>query len=182
MNTPSLKCRVFVNDALMMTIPSGLVPKVELPEGVTAVDTDPRRISLVSRRGMRRLRDSFNEEALGALTPPMPVFGEPRLVIRDKGDGSPRMACVVSEVKNHDEIAQFVNSLFESIGQTNPEKKFVYHLTIANNSGGHPRGSIAYLNKSDFQGEPMTVEGPVEFRPVQEGAVQAEFRYRRGPR
>ena len=177
MNEPA--CKVFLEDALLMTIPDGIVPQLELPEGMTAIDVHPRRISLVSRRGMYRLLDAFRALDLDAFTPPTPIIGPPRLIARPGKEGTVEMACMVSRVENHEEISQFVKELFGAAGGENPEKRFVYHLTVANNAGGHPRGSIAYINRSDFNGEPAAIDRVFAQRELEGATLEAHARYHR---
>lgn len=158
--------KMMLQDALMMTVDPASVPEFTLPDGLDPIQRAQPRISLVSRRGMRALREAFTEDELARVVPPAPVFGPPRLVLRTANPDRPEMACLVCPVENHDEINGFVNALFQSKGLVNPEKRFVYHLTLANNAGGHPRGSIAYLNRSDFVGPEKTLGGPAAQRPM----------------
>ena len=171
MTNPLPAGRVFLEDALLLTVDSDSLPKADIPEGMDRINTNPRRISLVSKRAMRAIRPHFEALNLTALSPPTPIFGEPRLVTRKATEARSEMACLVSAVQNQEEIALFVNNLFASLGLKNPEKRFLYHLTVANNAGGNPRGSIAYLNPADFQGPAPVIDRVFEPRQVEEVVV-----------
>jgi hypothetical protein len=166
--------RVFLEDALLLTINSDSIPACDIPEGMDRVDTAPRRISLVSRRALRPIRHLFDDEALALLNPPAPVFGKPRIITRKGNDDREEMAVLACRVENHAEIHDFVQKLFSDMGLKNYEKRFVYHLTVANNAGGNPRGSIAYLNPSDFEGPAPSTDRVFVRRALSEAVAQGD--------
>jgi hypothetical protein len=162
-------CQVFMEDALSLSLPPSLIPACQVPEGMTLIDSPTRRMTLISKRGMRKIKHLFNGVDLAALNPPTPIFGPARIVVRESNDTRVEMACVVCPVENQAQITAFVLDLLGSLGIPSPEKRFLHHLTLANNAGGHPRGSIAYLNPSDFQGPPQHQDRVFKTRPAPEG-------------
>lgn len=146
-----------IDDALLLVVPPEFVPQVSLPQGMDPIQSAERHISLVSKRGMRAIAKYRDQMILGGVAPPVPLLGDARVVYRAPKDDRPEMAVFAAPVVNQQELRDFVNQLFQSWGLRNPEPKFFYHFTLGNNAGGHPRGSIAYMNPSDFQGPaPLT--------------------------
>lgn len=157
-SSPSPFSLLLEPNALSLAFPTSLVPSVPIPESLTAITARPdgrRRMTLIDRRLMAVLGPFLTQEVLDGLTPPAPRFGPARIVVREQTDTREEMAAPVCPIENAGELAQFVEDLFTRFGLTPPKRRFAYHLTLANNAGGDPMGSIAYLKPSDFDGEPQ---------------------------
>lgn len=118
------------------------------PKGsnMTKLPDDKMHITLTSIKSFKPFKDKFKDFQLSEdIKLPNIELGNAEFVYREDG----KVTYVVA-IKNQNDIKEFVDKIYQKIGETNPEPNRFFHITLANNQGGDPFKSIGNVEKSDL--------------------------------
>jgi len=135
---PNLKTSI---DSLIKNMPAE-------PKGstMTKLPDDKMHVTLTSIRSFKPFKEKLKDFQLPQdIKLPNVELGNAEFVYREDGKTT-----YVAAVKNQNDIKEFVDKIYEKIGETNPEPNRFFHITLANNEGGDPFKSIGNVEKSDL--------------------------------
>jgi len=135
---PSIKTSI---DSLIKDMPAE-------PKGstMTKLSDDKIHITLTSIKSSKPFKDKLKDFQLPEdIKFPNVELGNAEFVYREDGK-----ITYVAAVKNQNDIKEFVDKIYQKIGETNPEPNRFFHITLANNQGGDPFKSIGNVEKSDL--------------------------------
>jgi hypothetical protein len=118
------------------------------PKGstMTKLPDDKVHITLTSIKSFKPFKDKLKDFQLPEdITFPNVELGNAEFVYREDGKTT-----YVVAIKNQNDIKDFVDKIYQKIGETNPEPNRFFHITLANNQGGDPFKSIGNVEKSDL--------------------------------
>jgi len=118
------------------------------PKGstMTKIPDDKMHITLTSIKSSKPFKDKLKDFQLPEdIKFPNVELGNAGFVYREDGKTT-----YVAAVKNQNDIKEFVDKIYQKIGETNPEPNRFFHITLANNQGGDPFKSIGNVEKSDL--------------------------------
>jgi len=118
------------------------------PKGstMTKLPDDKMHITLTSIKSFKPFKDKLKDFQLPEdIKFPNVELGNAEFVYREDGKTT-----YVAAVKNQNDIKEFVDKIYQKIGETNPEPNRFFHITLANNQGGDPFKSIGNVEKSDL--------------------------------
>jgi hypothetical protein len=103
-------------------------------------------VTLTSIKSSKPFKDKLKDFQLPEdIKFPNVELGNAGFVYREDGKTT-----YVAAVKNQNDIKEFVDKIYQKIGETNPEPNRFFHITLANNQGGDPFKSIGNVEKSDL--------------------------------
>ena len=118
---------------------------------------DKLHITLTSIKGCKPFKDVLKSKLPKDIQAPKIELGMTTIANREATDTTPAKKSFVVEVKNQDELKNYADEFYKSMGLENPEPDRYFHITIANNvenkkSPGmaDPFGSIGDITKKDF--------------------------------
>jgi len=118
------------------------------PKGstMTKLPDDKMHVTLTSIKSFKPFKDKLKDFQLPEdIKFPNVELGDAKFVYREDGKTT-----YVAAVKNQNDIKEFVDKIYQKIGETNPEPNRFFHITLANNEGGDPFKSIGNVEKSDL--------------------------------
>ena len=144
-----------VDDSTKSALENYPIPEEPNGEIMTRLPKDKLHVTLTS---IANFKSVPNKEEFELSDIPIPAIklGEARFVYRgetrdDRGYFPKGKTTYVVAVENQDELRDYVNELYESMGLINPEPNRFFHATIANNAGGDSFQSIGNVDKQDFE-------------------------------
>lgn len=118
---------------------------------------DKLHITLTSIKNCKPFKDVLKSKLPKDIQAPKIELGMTTIGNREATDTTPAKKSFVVEVKNQDELKNYVNEVYKSMGLENPEPDRYFHITIANNvenkklpGMADPFGSIGDITKKDF--------------------------------
>jgi len=144
-----------VDDSTKSALELYLIPEEPHGEQMTRLSKDKLHVTLTSIAGFRGVQDVRAFETLDIEIPQV-ILGDARFVYRGDNKDDRRYllggkTTYVVAVENQDELRDYVDALYDSVGMDNPEPNRFFHITIANNAGGNPFESIGNVDKVDFE-------------------------------
>jgi hypothetical protein len=118
------------------------------PKGstMTKLPDDKMHITLTSIKSFKPFKDKLKNFQLPEdIKIPNVELENAEFVYREDGKTT-----YVVAIKNQNDIKEFVDKIYQKIGETNPEPNRFFHITLANNQGGDPFKSIGNVEKSDL--------------------------------
>jgi hypothetical protein len=144
-----------VDDSTKNTLENYPMPEEPNGEIMTRLPSDKLHITLTS---IANFKSVPNKEEFELSDIPIPAIklGEARFIYRGETKDDRRYlpggkTTYVVAVDNQDELRDYVNELYESMGLSNPEPNRFFHATIRNNAGGDPFQSIGNVDEQDFE-------------------------------
>tara|TARA_R110000772_G_scaffold17946_3_gene49983 strand:+ start:135527 stop:136705 length:1179 start_codon:yes stop_codon:yes gene_type:complete len=135
-----------LDDSLKSKLEVMNIPKEPTGEVMTKLPRDMFHATLTSIRSFKPLKGLFDGKDLSNIPIPNVELGHGKFVYR-KEQGK---VTYVLAVTNQEELKTFVDEIFASVGEANPEPDRFFHVTIANNAGGNSFKSIGDVNKEDL--------------------------------
>lgn len=144
-----------VNDSTKSALENYPIPEEPNGEIMTRFPKDKLHVTLTSIKNFKNIPNKENFE-LSTIPIPQIKLGKAKFVYRGENiddrvylpDGK---TTYVVAVENQDELRNYVNELYESMGLSNPEPNRFFHITIANNNRGNSFQSIGNVDEIDFQ-------------------------------
>jgi len=118
------------------------------PKGstMTKLPDDKMHVTLTSIKSFKPFKDKLKDFQLPEdIKFPNVELGNAKFVYREDGKTT-----YVAAVKNQNDIKEFVDKIYQKIGETNPEPNRFFHITLANNQDGDPFKSIGNVEQSDL--------------------------------
>lgn len=144
-----------VDDSTKSALENYPIPEEPNGEVMTRLPKDKLHVTLTSIANFKNVPNK-EEFELSNIPIPSVKLGEARFVYRgetrdDRGYLPGGKTTYVVAVENQDELRDYVNELYESMGLSNPEPNRFFHVTVANNAGGDSFQSIGNVDERDFQ-------------------------------
>lgn len=112
---------------------------------LTPLPDDDFHVTLTSIKSFKPIKDKFLDFDSSNFIFPEIELGKADFVYRDDGK-----VTYVVEVKNQNDLKNFVDTIYQKVGENNPEPDRFFHITLANNQGGNSFKSIGNVTKSDL--------------------------------
>jgi len=126
-------------------------------DDILPLPDDKLHITLTSIKGCKPFKDVLKSKLPTNIQAPKVELGNTTLANREATETTPAKKSFVVEVKNQDEVRNYVNEVYKSMGLDNPEPDRYFHITIGNNienkkmpGMADPFSSIGDITKNDF--------------------------------
>lgn len=144
-----------VDDSTKSALETYPIPEEPNGEIMTRLPKDKLHVTLTSIANFKNVPYKEDFE-LSSVEIPQVILGDAKFVYRgetrdDRGYLNGGKTTYVVAIENQDELREYVNELYESLGLSNPEPNRFFHVTIANNAEGDPFQSIGNVDKEDFE-------------------------------
>jgi len=136
-----------LDDEIKSKISSMEIPAEPNGAEMTNLPKDKLHVTLTSIRAFKPFKGNFKDfELPDTMIVPKVVLGNGKFVYRPEQD----KVTYVLAVKNQEELKQFVDEIYKTMGLENPEPDRFFHITVANNAGGDSFKSIGNVTKEDL--------------------------------